>query len=111
MDRYRVWARALAFECIRNNSPLETIHAGIWPSSIAGDYSDVTVVSPCGETPWVKLGRISDTEMRELMLAIEKNLERLLRRLDSCSDDKDLLDAMGARYFGSGGVSWDRPEL
>src|SRR5258708_2720760 len=39
---------------------LENIHAGTFPSSKAGDGSDIFVTSPYGEIPWNKLGRISD---------------------------------------------------
>jgi len=39
------FATMLAFHCVRNSS-LEDLHAGIFPSSKTGDYTDVTVVSP-----------------------------------------------------------------
>jgi len=45
------------------NGPLEDIHAGASPSSKTGDYSDVKVVSPFGEIPWMELSRISQEEM------------------------------------------------
>ena len=45
---------------------LENIHAGTFPSSKAGDGSDIFVISPYGEIPWNKLGRISDDEMKQL---------------------------------------------
>jgi len=53
-------AKKLVLDAFRN--PLEDIHAGMWPSSKAGDYSDVKVVSPYGEIPWVRLSRISQEE-------------------------------------------------
>jgi DNA-binding PadR family transcriptional regulator len=50
---------------------LEEIHTGISPSSKTGDYTDVIVVTPYGEIPWLprregeqKLSRISDEEMK-----------------------------------------------
>ena len=52
-------ATMLAFHCVRN-SYLEDLHAGIFPSSQTGDYTDVKVVSPYGEIAWNRLGRISD---------------------------------------------------
>src|SRR6185295_4725252 len=58
-------ATMLAFHCVRNSS-LEDLHAGIFPSSQTGDYTDVKVVSPYGEIAWNRLGRISDEEMRRL---------------------------------------------
>ena len=33
-------------------------------------YSDVTVVSPYGEIAWDRLSRLSDDEMRELMIDV-----------------------------------------
>jgi hypothetical protein len=35
-----------------------------------GDYSDVKVVSPHGEIPWKELSRLSDKEMKELMIDV-----------------------------------------
>jgi len=58
-------ATMLAFYCVRNSS-LEDLHAGIFPSSQTGDYTDVKVVSPYGEIAWNRLGRISDEEMHRL---------------------------------------------
>ena len=63
------FATMLAFHCVRNSS-LEDLHAGIFPSSKTGDYTDVTVVSPYGEIAWNRLGRISDEEMRRLSIDI-----------------------------------------
>src|SRR3974377_1953373 len=62
-------AKLLALECFRN-SKLEDLHAGIYPSSQSGDDSDVKVVTPYGEIPWERLGRLSDDEMRVLMIDV-----------------------------------------
>jgi len=59
------FATMLAFHCVRNSS-LEDLHAGIFPSSKTGDYTDVTVVSPYGEIAWNRVSRISDEEMQRL---------------------------------------------
>ena len=45
------------------NTFLEKLHEGITPSSEAGDYSDVKVVTPYGEIPWRNVSLISDREM------------------------------------------------
>jgi hypothetical protein len=58
----------LVTACVRN--ALEDVHAGIFPSSVSGDFMDVKVVSPYGEIPWNKLGRIWDAEMREFMITV-----------------------------------------
>jgi len=44
----------------------EDIHSGIFPSSKAGNGSDIKVVSPYGEIPWNRLGRISDADMKQI---------------------------------------------
>src|SRR5215471_16899045 len=66
-------ATMLAFHCVRNSS-LEDLHAGIFPSSKTGDYTDVKVVSPYGEIAWNRLGRISDEEMKRLSQDIMNRL-------------------------------------
>jgi len=43
-------ALSMALVCVRNTC-LEDIHAGITPSSQAGDLLDVKVVTPYGEIP------------------------------------------------------------
>ena len=48
-------AKYVALHCFRN-SGLEDHHSGITPSSQAGDYSDVKVVTPYGEIPWKHQG-------------------------------------------------------
>lgn len=78
-------AQMLAVMGVRNNTELEDLHAGISPSSETGDYTDVKVVTPYGEIMWNELSRISDKEMRSLMLSVERALEAVLcsyERLD-----------------------------
>lgn len=58
-------AHMLAFHCVRNSS-LEALHAGVFPSSKTGDYTDVKVVSPYGEIAWHRVSRMSDEEMKQL---------------------------------------------
>lgn len=62
-------AKAMVLECFRNTK-LEDFHAGTTPSSAVGDYSDVKVVSPFGEIPWAKVSRLSDEEMKTLMIDV-----------------------------------------
>lgn len=70
-------AKMLAFYCVRNSS-LEVLHAGTFPSSHTGDYTDVKVVSPYGEIAWSQVGRISDEEMQPLMEEIVDRLYTFL---------------------------------
>jgi hypothetical protein len=64
------FVKAMVLQCFRDTEALENLHAGRYPSSKAGDYSDVKVVSPFGEIPWERLSRFSDDEMRVLMIEV-----------------------------------------
>lgn len=115
----KVLARLLASKCVRDTI-IEEFHSGVTPSSKTGDYSDVKVVSPYGEIEWNKLSRLSDEEMRELMLYVEKTLESMLAFLQAKKvikinkedrSSKGILETVRGLYFGKGGVSWDNPTL
>jgi hypothetical protein len=53
---------ALVETCVRN-TVIENWHAGREVISPAGDFSDVKIVSPAGEIPYLEASRISDPEM------------------------------------------------
>jgi hypothetical protein len=73
-------AKYLVLQCFRN-STLEDLHAGIAPSSVSGDYSDVTVTSPHGAIPWPKVSRLNDDEMRRLMIDVVDRTYRFIHTL------------------------------
>ena len=73
-------AKYMAQQCLRN-TVLEDFHAGITPHSEAGDYSDVSVRTPAGEIPWSKLSRLSDEDMKALMIDVVNRTYLLLRTL------------------------------
>jgi hypothetical protein len=73
-------AKYMVLQCFRN-SMLEDLHAGTSPSSAAGDYSDVTVTSPDGVTPWPKVSRLSDDEMKRLMIDVVDRAYRFIHTL------------------------------
>ena len=98
-------AKALAVTCVRNTS-LEDLHAGISPSSRAGDHSDVTVVTPCGEIPWNKVSRISDDEMKLLMQEVVNKVFTVLMHWN----DEEFMSALLHRGERQA-VRWDEPEL
>jgi hypothetical protein len=81
-----------------NPPGLEDIHAGAFPHSVTGDFSDVKVVTPYGEIPWTGLSRISDEEMKALMIEVTN------RVFTSLTHAEDLL-VVGAAS------RWNRPEL
>lgn len=67
----------LAIHGVRNTE-LENLHAGNFPSSKTGDYSDVKVVSPYGEIPWNNLSRLDDEEMKKLMIDVVNHIHWVL---------------------------------
>jgi len=100
----RPLALSMALMCVRNTC-IEDIHAGISPSSQAGDFSDVKVVTPYGEIPWNKLSRISDDDMRDFMREVVDRIYTVLLRLN----DRKFVDLMNnyARLMTS---TWDAPK-
>ncbi|ANV99355.1 hypothetical protein [Bradyrhizobium icense] len=77
-------AKLMARDCFRNTM-LEDFHAGKVPSSQTGDYSDVKVVTPYGEIQWNRLSRLSDAEMKALMMDVVDHCYDFLMEL--CSPD------------------------
>ncbi len=73
-------AKLLVLRCFRN-SALEDLHAGIVPDSKTGDYSDVEVRSPFGAIPWSKVSRISDEEMKALMIDVTNRAYKFIHEL------------------------------
>jgi hypothetical protein len=94
----------MAVMCVRNTF-LEDLHAGTGPSSKIGDYSDVKVISPYGEIEWVKLSRISDDEMRQLMKEVVNKLYSVLLRLE----EPKFVEAV-TEYGRLMAGKWDKPQ-
>lgn len=92
------FALLLAETCVRNTG-LEDLHAGRFPRSATGDYSDVRVVTPDGDIPWTEVSRISDPEMKALMIEVTN-------RLYTCFTHPEVLDGLR-----SATGAWDRPRL
>ena len=81
-------AAVIAQSCFRNGK-LENFHAGTYPSSETGDYSDVKVVSPFGDIPWKRLSRLNNAEITELTVdAAERCYSFLSDLLQSTEGDK-----------------------
>jgi hypothetical protein len=80
-------AKLLAKRCFRN-SQLEHFHSGRFPSSKAGDQSDVKVVSPFGEIAWDTLSRFSDEEMKALMIEVVDRCYDFLSELSDGAGDE-----------------------
>jgi len=86
----------MVLHCFRN-SMLEDLHAGISPSSAAGDYSDVTVSSPYGVIPWPKLSRLNDDEMKRLMIDVVDRAYRFIHTLFDETAGGELLVLLAQR--------------
>ena len=93
----------MALMCVRNTC-IEDIHAGVEPSSKAGGFSDVKLVTSYGEIPWNKLSRIRNDEMREFMKQVVDRLCTVLLRLD----DPEFVDRMD-QYARRATAKWDEP--
>jgi hypothetical protein len=99
-------AKVMALRCFRNTK-LEDFHAGTFPNSETGDYSDVKVVSPYGEISWQRLGRLSDDEMRALMINVVNCCYAFLTELTSSKGDQ-IIDVLKER---DAMPRWNDPEF
>jgi hypothetical protein len=89
-------AKYMVLQCFRN-SLLEDLHAGISPSSAAGDYSDVQVSSPYGSIPWPKVSRLNDDEMKDLMIDVVNRAYRFIHTLFDENTGAELLFRLAER--------------
>jgi hypothetical protein len=89
-------AKLMASHCFRN-SILEDFHAGTVPSSRSADYSDVKVVTPHGEIRWNDLSRISDREMKVLMIDVVNRSYRFLSELFDSPYGDTVIEALKDR--------------
>jgi hypothetical protein len=111
VERSEALARWMSVNAVRN-TVLENYHAGKSPKGKRADYSDVTVVSPAREVPWNEVSRISDKEMRTLMLQVEKKLATCLRAIEEFRR-RGTLGALVAdlkEEYEQFGVTWDIPK-
>lgn len=100
-------AKYLAQQCFRNTM-LEDLHAGIIPNSQTGDYTDVVVRSSYGEIPWPKLSRLSDEEMKALMIDMVNKTYRALIVLFDDRLGRELIKILAQQDFLP---RWNEPTL
>jgi len=100
-------AKYMVLQCFRN-SRLEDLHAGISPSSAAGDYSDVQVVSPYGAIPWPEVSRFNDDEMKDLMIDVVNRAYRFIHTLFDEDTGGMLLQQLAERDLLP---RWNEPAL
>jgi hypothetical protein len=89
-------AKLMARDCFRNTE-LEDFHAGTYPSSKTGDHADVKVVSPFGEIPWKELSRLSDEEMKILMIDVVNQCYKFLSELFVSAKREAIIETLKQR--------------
>lgn len=91
---------------IRHGGHLENLHAGYFPETKTGDYSDVYVVDGHGRRiEWNQLSRISDEEMKAFMKdAVDRVYTTLME-----GDDPDYSAVI--RLYMSWARGWDKPQI
>ena len=100
-------AKYLVHQCFRNTL-LEGLHAGITPDSQTGDYTDVVVRSPYGEIPWPRLSRLSDEEMKALMIDVVNKTYHALTILFDNRMGAELIEIIAQRDLLP---RWNEPTL
>ena len=99
-------AKAIAAFCFRNTNEIESVHAGITPVSVAGDFSDVFVVDAAGnKIPWNAASRISQDEMKVLMQVAVNRVYTVLSHEGDAEFEKEVLG-----YALELARGWDEPE-
>jgi len=91
--------------CVRNTQ-LENHHAGWFPETLTGDFSDVKVIDGHGkEIPWNDISRISDPEMKAFMKEVVNKIYTYLEHANNPHLRTYFND------FAVSGNKWDAPEL
>jgi hypothetical protein len=89
---------------------IEDLHGGKFPQSLSGDYTDVKVVTPCGEIPWNELSRISAKEIHFLMLEIENSIQEIfLGNVIKLHGEKKYYNHL-KNILSDNGPSWNRKD-
>lgn len=98
-------AVAISLHCFRN-SDLEDLHAGPDPASVTGDYADVMVRSADRDIPWSQVARISDDEMKALMIGVVDRVFTVLVAMEENDALLRLLTQSQREY-----EIWNKPKL
>lgn len=104
------FAKLMTAACVRRGY-LEELHAGVTPVTRSGDFSDVKVIDAEGrEIPWNEVSRISQDEMKTLMIGVVNRVHTFLARtLFSETEDKAFEKALG-RAAAPWTKTWNEPE-
>jgi hypothetical protein len=99
-------AKYIVLKCFRN-SVLEDLHAGKFPDTQSGTYTDVAVRTPFGEIPWNDLARFDNAEMKALMIDVVNKTYHLIQELFDEERGGELLLKLTAR---DPAPEWDDPK-
>jgi hypothetical protein len=98
-------AKTLTAMCVRN-ADIENIHAGKFPITKTGDYSDVKIIDADGnEYSWDKVSHITNGEMKALMKGIVNRLYTFFMQGDDPRFDKNMC------YHKRFTRNWDEAEI
>ncbi len=86
-DGLKLIAKLLTAHGYRNNTPIEDIHAGMWPKNSKGEYADdseviVTTLDGGDKILWTDCSRVHDSEMKEINKSVVNNIYSLLSLLE-----------------------------
>lgn len=99
-------AKALAVRIVRNTSIIEYIHAGTFPRTKTGDYSDVKVIDAEGrEIRWNDVAHITQEQMKAFNKEVVNNFYEYLVKSETPEYIEELSKA------GLFAWNWDDPEL
>ncbi|BEV13210.1 hypothetical protein ATDW_37060 (plasmid) [Asticcacaulis sp. DW145] len=103
-------AKLMVAACVRRGE-LEGLHAGITPISRIGDFSDVYVVDADGNSiPWTEISRISQDEMKALMIgSVDRAYTFMMRTLFADGPD-EVFEAALNRAVLPWTKGWDDPK-
>jgi hypothetical protein len=99
-------SKTMVRNCFRN-SPLEDIHAGDGPDTY-DQYRDTKVVWPGGECSWDKASRITQDEMKELMIYAVNHVYTVLHELVNGPNFENIY---GVVQMFEAIPDWNEPEL
>lgn len=74
-------AKGIALNCVRNTS-IERIHAGRVPEKADPNCTNLFVTDGVSMIPWNEASRITDEEMKELMIEITNKIFTVLMNLE-----------------------------
>ena len=108
-DAQKHFAKLLTAACVRRGH-LETLHTGITPISLTGDYSDVKVIDAEGrEIPWNSVSRIRQDEMKSLMVGVVNRIYTFLARTLFTKVADPAFEHALERVVSASVTSWEEP--